>query len=226
MTICQKQRQLYFLGYYKGDIDGKWGVKSKAATTTFQEDFELEADGIFGAKTEAKTIEIIKIIQREIGTYEDGIAGSETATAMRVWQKKHDLKADGIAGESVRAKIGIGTVDFWETIKYFKKDEFKCKCGGKHCNGFPVEINHTVVKLAERARKHFGKPCTISSGVRCVTHNKNVGGVTNSRHTLGKAVDFSIKGVKASKIFEWTMKQPEVRYSYCIDTFYVHMDVK
>lgn len=225
MTISQKQRQLYFLGYYKGEIDGIWGAKSKSATKAFQEDFDLKADGIFGAKTGAKTIEVIKGIQREVGTYEDGIAGNETASATRVWQKKNDLKADGIAGGNTRAKMGVGTVDFWSTIKYFKKDEFKCKCGGKHCNGFPVEMNHTVVRLAERARKHFGKPCIVSSGLRCTTHNKNVGGVSNSRHTKGKAIDLSIQGVKASKIFEWACKQPEIRYSYCIDTYYVHIDV-
>jgi len=38
MTIKQKQWQLYYLGYYGGEIDGIWGAGSKAATVSFQKD--------------------------------------------------------------------------------------------------------------------------------------------------------------------------------------------
>lgn len=38
MTTKQKQRQLYYLGYYGGEIDGIWGAGSKAATVSFQKD--------------------------------------------------------------------------------------------------------------------------------------------------------------------------------------------
>jgi peptidoglycan hydrolase-like protein with peptidoglycan-binding domain len=225
MTTYQKQRQLYFLGYYSGKIDGEFGAKSKAATAAFQADFGLEADGVFGAKTEAKTIEIVKTIQKAIGVEVDGIAGNDTASALRVWQKKNSLTADGIAGAKTRAKLGIKTVDFWSTVKYFKKSEFACKCGGKYCNGYPVEISHTLIRVAERARKHFGKPITVSSGIRCTHHNANVGGVSNSRHKLGKAMDFYVQGQTASTVLAWVKKQPEIRYTYAIDGYYVHMDV-
>lgn len=225
MTIKQKQRQLQFLGYYDGEIDGAWGAKSKSATMEFQEDFGLTVDGDFGAKTEEKTIVVIKSIQAVVGAEVDGIAGSDTTTATRVWQKKNNLTADGIAGVKTREKIGIKTVDFWSTIKYFKKSEFACKCGGKHCNGYPVDINHTLIRVAERAREHFGMPITVSSGIRCKTHNANVGGVSNSRHKLGKAMDFSVQGVTATKVLAWVKKQPEIRYTYAIDPYYVHMDV-
>ena len=75
MTIKQKQWQLYYLGYYGGEIDGIWGARSKAATVSFQKDNALDADGIFGDRTAAKSEEIIKAIH----TYVDGIAdlGSE-----------------------------------------------------------------------------------------------------------------------------------------------------
>ena len=36
MTTKQKQWQLYYLGYYGGEIDGIWGAGSKAATVSFQ----------------------------------------------------------------------------------------------------------------------------------------------------------------------------------------------
>lgn len=225
MTTYQKQRQLYFLGYYGGEIDGKWGAKSRAATEEFQRDFGLKVDGVFGEKTEAKSIEVVKDIQEAVGAIADGIVGTDTIKATKVFQKNNGLKADGIAGEKTRAKIGVAVVDFWENIKYFKKSEFACKCK-KYCNGFPVDINHTVVRIAERARKEFGKPCIISSGVRCEKHNKNVGGVSNSRHKLGKAMDLNVQGISSAKLVAWAKNQPEVRYTYAIDSYYAHIDVK
>ena len=57
MTIKQKQWQLYYLGYYGGEIDGVWGAGSKAATIRFQKDHGLDADGIAGVNTRAKIAE-------------------------------------------------------------------------------------------------------------------------------------------------------------------------
>ena len=66
MTIQQKQWQLYYLGYYSGKIDGIWGAQSNAAAVRFLKDSDLDADGVFGVLTIAKSIEIIKAIQKEI----------------------------------------------------------------------------------------------------------------------------------------------------------------
>ena len=52
MTVKQKQSLLYYLGYYVGNIDGKWGQLSQTATKVFQADYGLEADGICGAATQ------------------------------------------------------------------------------------------------------------------------------------------------------------------------------
>lgn len=66
MTIKQKQCLLEYLGYYAPENDNKhnnvdniWGEKSKAATTAFQRDYGLEADGIFGPLTEAEILDVI-----------------------------------------------------------------------------------------------------------------------------------------------------------------------
>ena len=78
MTMKQKQWQLYYLGYYGGEIDGIWAAQSKAAAVRFQKDYDLDADGIFGASTIAKSIEIIKAIQKEVTDGKiaiDGLAG-------------------------------------------------------------------------------------------------------------------------------------------------------
>lgn len=79
-------------------------------------------------------------------------------------------------------------VDFWDTVKYFRREEFRCKCG-KFCNGFPVEPDTTMVRYADAIRERLGVPLNVNSGIRCPQHNANVGGVSNSQHVLGTACD-------------------------------------
>ena len=68
----------------------------------------------------------------------------------------------------------------------FYKDEFACRCG---CATDEVELDF-LYKL-QVARTLAGIPFHISSGTRCVTHNKNVGGSQNSSHLIGRAADIS-----------------------------------
>ena len=186
MTNQQKQCLLYYLGYYKGTIDGKWGTKSKSAVKAFQKDYGLTADGVVGEKT-------IKALKQAI-TY-----GMPTKTTKKDW---------------------------WKDIKYFDKKEFACKCGGKYCKGYPAEMNEKVVKMADKVRKHFGVAVTVSSGLRCAKHNANIGGVTNSRHKLGKAIDFCVTGKTSSEVLAYVKKQSDIRYTYAINDRFVHMDVE
>ena len=67
--------------------------------------------------------------------------------------------------------------------KYFTLDEFKCPC----CNA--NKIDPFLVEKLDVARSLANMPFVINSGYRCSTHNKAVGGVANSSHILGKAVD-------------------------------------
>ena len=61
MTMEQKQCLLRYLGYYRGGIDGIWGEKSQRATIDFQLDYmdATAVDGIFGATTEKRILEVI-----------------------------------------------------------------------------------------------------------------------------------------------------------------------
>lgn len=83
-----------------------------------------------------------------------------------------------------------------------------------------------VVNLADRAREELNGVGFISSGLRCSLHNANVGGVSDSRHLNGKAIDLRIEGKSARQLLIWAQKQPEVRYAYAIDANYVHMDIE
>ena len=61
MTAKQKQSLLSYLGYYDGSLDGLWGEKSQRATIDFQRSYmeQTEVDGIFGAATEKRILEVI-----------------------------------------------------------------------------------------------------------------------------------------------------------------------
>lgn len=61
MTMKQKQALLAYLGYYDGPLDGLWGEKSQRATIDFQRAYmaQTEVDGIFGAATEKRILEVI-----------------------------------------------------------------------------------------------------------------------------------------------------------------------
>ena len=186
MDVKQKQCLLYVLGYYVGEIDGKWGTMSKTATKAFQKDFGLTVDGIPGEET-------VKALKH--------------AVCYGMPAKVEDEPASG---------------DFWDGIKYFRKEEFACRCG---CGA--DEMNKTLIKAAVKVREHFKAPVIVSSGRRCAKHNARVGGVSNSRHIAnpGKAMDFCVSGFSASMTLEYVQKLPEIRYAYAIDGSYVHMEV-
>ena len=82
----------------------------------------------------------------------------------------------------------------------FKSNEFDCH-GSKCCS--TTKIDETLVKYLQKIRDHFGKSVKISSGYRCATHNKKVGGATASLHAKGQAADIYITGVKPSEIAKY-----------------------
>ena len=191
------------------------------------------------------TIQQIQNLLQYLGYYTmkvDGISGPGTTAAVKGFQADNGLDADGIPGQltqkalvdavakgrfkpSDRPQEGQGGA-FWSDIKYFTREEFRCKCGGKYCNGFPAEPQEGMVRALDAVRAHFGKAIIPSSGVRCPTHNANVGGVSNSRHLSGKAVDFSVPGLSADMVLSYVQHRNGIRYAYAIDASYVHMDIE
>ena len=204
MTVKQSQLLLAYLDYYTGKIDGVSGTQTQTAIRNFQKDYGLTMDGVFGAKTEAKIREVI---------------GDPTK------EKKQEIAA--VVNQQGTNTSTSGDA-FWDGIRYFTRDEFACKCkqyGKAYCNGYPVEPSQKLVKLAEKVRTHFNAPITVSSGIRCKQHNKNQGGVDNSRHTLGTAMDFAVKNKTSAQVLAYVKTLSEVAYCYAINDSYVHMDV-
>ena len=131
----------------------------------------------------------------------DGDWGSLSKTATRSFQKDYGLTVDGKFDSDTERKIlsviatgekpkpTTTSDDAWKNIRYFKKSEWKCKCGGRHCNGYPEEIDMTTVGYADEIRHRLGEPVPVNSGLRCPKHNAACGGVSNSQHVYGTAVD-------------------------------------
>lgn len=161
MTTRQIQCLLTYLGYSPGDIDGANGRNTIAAVKHFQADYGLTADGDAGAATQKM------------------LTGAVAGTAVKV-----DKPVDDAGNEE---KTGT----FWDEIKYFTRKEWRCQCGGKYCNGFPAEPAEETVRMADEIRRRAGVPLRVNSGLRCKQHNAEVGGVSNSLHTTGQAVDLA-----------------------------------
>jgi hypothetical protein len=197
MTVKQQQHLLAYLGYYVGAVDGVWGTLSKTACKAFQKDFF------------------------QMDSKVDGICGAETEKALT-----HAV-AYGMPAKKVETNVTTKeeTGTFWDDIKYWSREEFRCQCGGKYCNGFPAEPSEKLVRLADDVRGHFGRHGHRSSGLRCETWNSIQGGVSNSKHKFGKALDFCIEGHSSNTVLDYVLSRPGVNYAYAIDGSYVHMDV-
>jgi len=173
----------------------------------------------------------------------DGIWGPQSAEATCRLQKRLGIAADGIFGQNTEGEVlnalvsGEGlpeatgdavtpaTGTFWDEIEYWTREEFRCQCGGKYCNGFPAEPDETLVRLVNDLRKQAGRPAHRSSGLRCPTWNAIQGGVGNSKHMYGKALDFYIEGVSGAKLLAMAQADKRTSYAYIIEGQYVHVDV-
>lgn len=172
-------------------------------------------DGIWGDNSKGATL----AFQNAFGLDPDGVVGEQTEKALR-----HAV-AYGMPSRDDVTDINVGNKTFWDEIEFFTRDEFKCKCGGSYCNGFPHEPKESMVRLADGARRHFGRPAIVISGLRDPEWNRIQDGVDNSQHIYGEACDIQIPGVSASTLLNWFLSQPGVRYAYAINSTNVHFDI-
>lgn len=168
----------------------------------------------------------------------DGDFGPLSRQAVTDFQRAFGLKVDGDPGpetqKALTHAVAYGmperkepehTADWWDEIEFFDREEFRCQCGGKYCDGYPAEPQEEMVRIADAARKHFKRPANVVSGLRCETWNEIQGGVWNSQHRYGEACDLQIPGVTGAQLMAFLDTQP-IRYAYIInDTNNVHFDI-
>jgi len=99
----------------------------------------------------------------------------------------------------------------------FTSDEFKCPCCGK------VKILGALVSKLQELRDIINKPIIITSGYRCPSYNKKIGGYVNSPHLLGEAADIQIKGLSTVTIAMIASKIKNIRIG--LYPRHVHIDI-
>jgi hypothetical protein len=177
--------------------------------------YEGIPDDIWGPMSKQACIDF----QRRFGGIQvDGYVGPETEKAL-----KHAVSIGYLDKDEPEDPAATGT--FWDGIRYWTREEFRCKCGGKYCDGFPAEPDQTLVELLDDLRADAGRAGHASSGLRCPTWNSIQGGVAGSRHQTGKALDFYIEGLSGAQLLARAQADPRTRYAYIIEGQWVHVDV-
>lgn len=138
-------------------------------------------------------------------------------------QKKYLLRPsdwDGIYGKNTDALLRHLRNCKKYASKNFKPEEFRCGCNGRFCCGYPTRMKVKELKNIQAIRTHYGKPMIITSGLRCDRYNAEVGGIQDSKHKTGYAVDFCIAGLTdelagRKKVIKYARKLKNHHYSYC-----------
>lgn len=171
----------------------------------------------------------------------DGAIGPKTSKAISVFQSDYGLTATGKLDETsckmlIAAVAGTAakverpkTGDWWDDIKYFKPDEENICCPCPRCVGKREYPTEALMKTADRIREELG-PMVPSSVRRCQEHNDELpGSAKNSRHIVGKAMDFNCTKSTPAQIEACLEKKKAaggIRYWYRMSSGWYHFDIE
>lgn len=112
----------------------------------------------------------------------------------------------------------------FQVSKHFNSLEFDCHCKERSCD-FTL-IDEELIEALELLRKKV-KPVHLTSGYRCSTYNKSVGGKPGSYHLLGKAVDCYVEGLDISSLYYYVVEVPAFKKGGVgIATNFLHIDTR
>lgn len=104
----------------------------------------------------------------------------------------------------------------------FSRKEFKCNCG--ECDYDTVDAE--LVAVLQDLREAYNAPITVTSGNRCVSYNKKVGGGSKSYHIRGRAADIIVEGISPDEIYQYlNWKYPDQYGMGRYDDF-THIDTR
>ena len=95
-----------------------------------------------------------------------------------------------------------GYTDNTQLSSHFNAQEFRCKCGKEH--DFQID-DDLITKLETLYAALNCSKIIVTSGFRCVAHDKSVGGNGTGQHTLGKAADTCCYGQDGQPISSKTV---------------------
>ena len=103
----------------------------------------------------------------------------------------------------------------------FKVKEFACLDGSD-----TIFISDELVQVLQKVRNHFGRAVIINSAYRTETHNKKIGGSTDSQHKYGMAADIRINGVSPKTIATYVGTLMPNRGGIGAYSSFCHVDVR
>lgn len=101
--------------------------------------------------------------------------------------------------------------------KHFTRKEIACKCG---CGFDSMDVE--TLSIADEAREFVGHSITPSSGARCPTHNRNVGGSSKSQHVKARAMDLPVDDPVA--LYNYLDEKYPDQYGFGLYETFVHID--
>lgn len=136
-----------------------------------------------------------------------------------------NIVIDGIEGIWTPTSAPVETLPEGYVSEHFRESEFDCN----HCGKYGDLISCQLLGVLEDVRAHFGgKAVTINSGVRCDTHNANVGGASQSRHKTGyaDAADIVVKDIPPWLVADYLEARYPVKYGVGRYSSFTHIDTR
>lgn len=88
-----------------------------------------------------------------------------------------------------------------QLTRNFKLSEFDCKSGCEMPKSVLIEVKKLANQL-QIIRDFIQQPIYINSAYRCEEYNREIGGVLDSQHILGKAADIRVDNVDSVDLYE------------------------
>jgi uncharacterized protein YcbK (DUF882 family) len=110
--------------------------------------------------------------------------------------------------------------------QHFARSEFACQCGNNCPQSQDPTVDVTLIQILEELRRHFNTPITVTSGVRCKSHNASpsVKGSVFSKHLEGKAADVILKGVTPDRVYKYLFERYPNSYGFGKYETFTHID--
>ncbi len=105
-------------------------------------------------------------------------------------------------------------------------NDLRCKCKFKSCDKTgPRKKMQRMLTAVNKFQKILGKkyPIKVNSGYRCEEHNAKVGGVSDSQHRAGLAVDITVQGLSMEALF-LQAKKSGLFTGMGLYTTFIHLD--
>ena len=180
--------------------------------------------------SETQIAEVASVLNAPVSVMADSCAGTTFDERLDGLYQKYGLDMPDVPEDFSEKEIEkLRTLNCDNRLsKNLTRNEIACKCG---C-GFDI-VTPGLVDTFQAIRDYIDKAVHITSGARCPEHNAKVGGVPDSAHVTGEALDMQVHGLSARqfgeavKILHAEGKLPHLEYCYLMrNAIHIGVDKK